>query len=86
MSTWRPTLHLNGTSRAALADDWSAFSSALREAESACERASPNGRDYYPQGGDAIGGATREHQARCKAVRALREDANAMLEHIMDAP
>jgi hypothetical protein len=51
-----PTIHLNGTSRESLMEDLLGAYHALTEAIAALGRACPNGRDYYPQGNDALSG------------------------------
>ena len=49
-----PTIHLNGTSRQSLLDAATEARSAVDEAEIKLREVWPNGRDYYPQGQDAI--------------------------------
>lgn len=63
-----PTVHLNGTSRAALVDGYSKAYAALKAARDALAATAPNGRDYYPQGPDAIREATKQHAARMKRL------------------
>lgn len=52
-----PTVHLNGTSGQDLLEQQQAVLDALRAVREAMVAAMPNGRDYYPQGEDAIGEA-----------------------------
>lgn len=59
-----PTIHLNGTSPDRLMEDYGEVIQAHRKALELLCSASPNGRDYYPQGPDAIGQALREHDER----------------------
>lgn len=82
---FKPTIHSNGTSRDALMDDYQAFGDSLRAALRACERAIPNGRDYYPQGADASRGAIEEHGRRCRAIREMQVDVQEIIEHIADS-
>lgn len=63
-----PTIHLNGTSREALVEQLCEAVHALRIAGRALAAACPNGRDYYPQGEQAIQHALSQHAARLKAV------------------
>jgi len=52
-----PTVHLNGTSGRDLLEQQQAVLDALRAVREAMVAAMPNGRDYYPQGENAIGEA-----------------------------
>ena len=69
-----PTVHLNGTSRQALLDGYSEAHRLLEEARKAMAETAPNGRDYYPQGPDAIRLATIEHGERMAKIEALMDD------------
>lgn len=73
-----PTIHLNGTSREALLAELERASSALRHALDALVQASPNARDYYPQGPAAFTQAISEHEARCAKVRAVKDEIEAI--------
>jgi len=66
-----PTIHLNGTSRESLMDRLRDAMDAIIEAEKALMQACPNGRDYYPQGPDAIQEALRQHANRLHNLRAV---------------
>jgi hypothetical protein len=48
-----PTLHLNGTGRTTLRDEYAAAYDALLKARDAFAASTLNGRDFYPQGPDA---------------------------------
>lgn len=69
-----PTIHLNGTPRSALVAAIVAASAALQEARHALGETCPNGRDYYPQGPEAIKAAMAEHEARMVAITAVRDE------------
>ena len=78
-----PTVHLNGTSKDELrrqlfdaADAGSAFLAALAAM-------SPNGRDYYPQGDNAIREAIAEHRARISRVEAIQAELVAISYEIL---
>ncbi len=49
-----PVVHLNGTGREALEDQWQEAASAIHAASRVLHRAAPNARDYYPRGMDAF--------------------------------
>ena len=48
-----PTIHLNGTSKQDLLEQQKEILNATRDLLQVMRRATPNGRDYYPQGPDA---------------------------------
>lgn len=80
-----PTIHLNGTSKDALLDALAEALVALFNAERALEATAPNGRDYYPQGPDALTIAAREHRTRVDALVKVRHELVALMEAIDEA-
>jgi hypothetical protein len=74
-----PTIHLNGTSKAALVDDLCEASAAIDAAYQSLKKCAPNGRDYYPQGPDALKAATDEHMGRLRALDAVKSDVDQFL-------
>lgn len=80
-----PTIHHNGTSKDSLISDLCGVSAALELAYQAMKQASPNGRDYYPQGADAIGIATNEHMDRLRRLDALKTEIDTMTRAIDEA-
>jgi hypothetical protein len=77
-----PTIHLNGTSSDALIDQWTTAGQALLGAIAALTAAWPNARDYYVQGPTAADEAKREHEARIKVLRDMRDDVTRIVEGI----
>jgi hypothetical protein len=82
----KPTVHLNGTSRAELARQLSEARKAIRAAQDALNEASPNGRDYYPQPLGALRAATGEHLARARALASIDAELAALQAHVEDHP
>lgn len=80
-----PTIHTNGTSRARLLDDVLEPRAYLLRAIHALESAGPNGRDYYPQGADALKAAQAEHSARVTKLRAVYDELGALSEAISES-
>jgi hypothetical protein len=80
-----PTIHLNGTGRQELLDQWRDAYNALHDARKALHNASPNARDYYPQGSDAIYRAQDEHSKRIETITSLMNECNHIAEAIQDA-
>lgn len=78
----KPMIHLNGTARATLADDYEAAGHALHEALRKLEAAAPHGRDYYPQGPDALARAQAEHRARVAAVKKAYDEIAELYEYV----
>lgn len=79
-----PTIHLNGTSPQALADEYLALVRAIRSAGDALDSATCNGRDFYPQGEEAWKNARREREEAYRKLREVREYAEAWLEKVSD--
>lgn len=69
-----PTVHLNGTSRDQLLAETTEALRALRGALIAVEDITVNGRDYYPQGPDALSEAQLQHAKRIRTLRALMDE------------
>ncbi|NBT35917.1 MAG: hypothetical protein EBT03_10355 [Betaproteobacteria bacterium] len=80
-----PTIHLNGTAAEVLYNLHCEAYDALRRALSALEAASPNGRDFYPQGSHAIGEAMNEHGARVSRLLSVMRELDELRESIADA-
>jgi hypothetical protein len=80
-----PTIHLNGTAAQDLISQLCDAMAAIRDAEAALVRCSPNGRDYYPQGPDAINKAVREHNARIEKLNAVGAELVAITEAVVAA-
>lgn len=77
-----PTIHLNGTSRDELQRQLIAAIEAVRGAVETVAKAGPHGRDYYPQGPDAINTALAEHYARLEKLDAVYKELCAIGEEI----
>ena len=79
-----PTVHLNGTAGEVLRDQYAAAAEAVQKAIDAACDAGPHSRDYYVQGPDAGLAAQREHEARVKALKTVRDELAAITEAIQD--
>jgi hypothetical protein len=79
-----PTIHLNGTSAGELQEGYERAYRALTGAIEALGQTAPNGRDYYPQGPDAILKAQREHDQRMKVLKSVQTDV-LTLYNVIDA-
>ena len=79
-----PTVHLNGSSADVLLDQNKAALEVVREAIDAICAAGPNARDYYVQGHDAALAAQREHEARVKTLKGVRDELAAIVEGVQD--
>ena len=75
-----PTVHLNGTSKAALVEQLDHAVGALNAALRALYDAQPNARDYYTQGPDAINEALADHRSRLERVQIVRNEIVAIWE------
>jgi len=81
----RPTIHNNGSSPEDLRDSYAAARRLCRELGDALRACTPNGRDYYPQGPEALPLASEEHQDRQRAVKRLHDELQLMVEHCQGA-
>jgi len=69
-----PRVHLNGTSREVLLEDYLDAKQAVRLAIGALKACAPNGRDYYVIGPEAIDVAQKQHADRVhRLVLVLQE-------------
>lgn len=79
-----PTIHMNGTSGRDLAEGYADAYRAVDAAIDAVAKAGPNGRDYYPQGAEAMSRATIEHRERLEALRKVYEELQELCIHCVD--
>jgi acyl-CoA reductase-like NAD-dependent aldehyde dehydrogenase len=79
-----PTIHLNGTSKDAIASAIEEAVAALRAAAEKLGETAPNGRDYYPQGPEAIGEAVREHASRMQRLATVQTELMEIWESLTD--
>lgn len=73
-----PTVHMNGTPKQALIDAHLDALYAIRLARKSLSECAPNGRDYYPQGGQAAFDALEAHQKRCYSLDEIASQLEAM--------
>jgi hypothetical protein len=78
----KPVIHLNGTSVSALEESLANAGRAVREAIGALYEASPNARDYYPNGPAAYDRASKEHAARIAALRTVLDELTELYESL----
>lgn len=79
-----PTVHMNGTSKDALTEAIREAVHAIHEAGRLLAATYPNGRDYYPQGNDAVHTAMKEHDARMQKLRDVVTELETLHEAILD--
>lgn len=79
-----PTIHLNGTSQNNLLDAVVEARAAVQAAVEALTAASPNGRDYYPQGAGAFEVADGWFRKRIAALSVLADDLQELAMAIAD--
>lgn len=79
-----PTIHLNGTDAQSLFDGYKAAYEAVRDAQRALAQCAPNGRDYYPQEGNATSEAMAEHRARMAALDTIEREMAILAMHVHD--
>ena len=77
-----PTIHMNGTSVESLLEMNEEAYQALGVAMAALRNAGPNGRDYYPQAGNAMSNAVAEHEARLRRIHEVMIELENMGEYL----
>ena len=76
-----PTIHRNGSSKDDLFDGYMAALAAMQTAIDAAAQTAPHGRDYYPQGDDALRQAQAAHQDRMRRLHAIAAELNTLAVH-----
>ena len=79
-----PTLHINGTSKTDLEQEYTAAYHAIGKAFDALAAATLNGRDYYPQTDGAYYKARSERDAALEQLRQAQQYAGEMVAGIFD--
>ena len=79
-----PTIHLNGTPVSRLLEEVNEAAQAVRLAVEKLELAGPNGRDYYPQGPEALPQAQKEHRERVQMLTTVRGELLEILDYLFD--
>jgi hypothetical protein len=80
----KPTIHLNGSSADQLFEQLSDAIGAAYRLLDALSLAAPNGRDYYPQGPDALKLATVAHVSRVARIQSVLDELRELSEHVAD--
>jgi hypothetical protein len=78
-----PTIHLNGTSKEQLFEQICNAIDGVHAAGDALAKATPNARDYYPQGPEAIYEAMRQHETRMTKLREVARELETIAQAIM---
>ena len=81
-----PTVHMNGTSRDNLVNPLREAYKALRIALDKLAETAPNGRDYYPQGPDAINRAMDEYRSRQERLQSVQKELTDIAMAVQKAP
>jgi hypothetical protein len=84
MTMTLPTIHTNGDTKDTLYKQCSDALEAVRMAVEACREMTPNGRNYYPQNGNALTTAMIEHCNRLVNLTTVQNELARMLEGIAD--
>ena len=77
-----PTIHLNGTGIETLIKQYSLAHSTLDTAIRRLDGATPNARDYYPQGHSASYEAMQEHAHRRDRLLSVYAELGQILERL----
>lgn len=77
-----PSIHLNGSGRRMLTEDYTAAYHALQAAIRAFQSVEFNARDYYPQGADAFTRARHQRDAQLQHLSGVQHYLEAHLAHL----
>lgn len=81
-----PTIHLNGTSRERLSEGFCEASQAVDLAYQTVRQIGPNGRDFYPQGPEALAAAELEHMSRLRRLDEIKKELDDLAMAVSEAP
>ena len=79
-----PSIHLNGSGRRMLTEDYTTAYHALQAAIRAFQSVEFNARDYYVQGPDAFTAARAERRAQFAALGNVGAELREIAAHIID--
>ena len=79
-----PSIHLNGSGRRMLTEDYTTAYHALQAAIRAFQSVEFNARDYYPQGADAFTRARHQRDAQLQHLAEVQHYLEAHLAHISE--
>lgn len=74
-----PSTHLNGTSKTELIQQNIDAYEHILESIQLLQKACPNGRDFYPQGPQAINAAIEGHRSRVRRLEEVRAELETIL-------
>ena len=79
-----PTVHMNGTAGSELEAKYLEAYKALNFGLTKLSECNPNGRDYYPQGNDAINLASKEHTERLRRIKSVLDEIYQIYDHVAE--
>lgn len=79
-----PSIHLNGTGRRMLTEDYTAAYHALQAAIRAFQSIEFNARDYYPQGADAFHRARTQRDIQLQHLSGVQHYLETHLAHLSE--
>lgn len=74
-----PTIHLNGTGKSTLMDEYTQALDAVTKARKALADVTVHGRDYYVQSPSAIQTALDQHARRMREILEIESDLELIL-------
>jgi hypothetical protein len=79
-----PTIHGNGTSKRSILEGYGKAFMAINKASDVLRETCPNGRDFYPQGSDALEKAILQHQARMEKLQSILDDLEELADRVSE--
>lgn len=80
----KPSIHLNGTSKQELLDQYTESAGAVWQAIKTLADNCPNARDYYVQSNDAIKQAIEEHINRLKRLESVHKELMELADYVCE--
>ena len=78
----KPTIHMNGTSKADLLDGYCNVINALHKALEALQHNHPNTRDYYTQPAGTFEAAREQHRSQFLRINSVLQEIEQIAEGI----
>ena len=79
-----PAVHLNGTDRTGLVEQYTKALEAVNSAVNAMSTVYPHGRDYYILEPGSYGVASEQHNARVRKLVSVRDELFEILKAVRD--
>lgn len=77
-----PTIHLNGTGKVTLTNQYRVMIEAIRDAHKVLQNNGPHARDYYVQDPEAYAEAAQQHMDRMLALSKIEKELTEIAKNV----